>query len=116
MWTLFWDMHSRTKEGSYDKIYIEATKDEAVVIFYNRFGHNPHRITCTCCGEDYSVDEEKTFGKASEYHRKGSWGEGKINQTIAQYKKNKNVLVIPKSEILANERVGEVPDQGYVWV
>lgn len=71
MWTLFWDMHSGggTKEGNYDKIYIEAKEDEAMKIFYNRFEHNPNRVSCTCCGEDYSIDEYETLEEASGYHR-----------------------------------------------
>lgn len=70
-WTLFWDMHSGggTKEPPYQKIYIEAPIEEAKVVFYNRFGHNPDRVTCTCCGEDYSIDEEPTLAKASGFHR-----------------------------------------------
>ena len=114
-WTLFWDMHSggRTKELPYNKIYIEASEKESIVIFYNRFGHNPNRVTCTCCGEDYSIYEDKTFTEISEFHRKFS--RGKI-QTIAQYKRNKDVLVIPKREIGKDERIGEVPTEGWVWM
>lgn len=71
MWTLFWDMHSGggTKEHPYEKIYIEAPEQEAKVIFYNRFGHNPERVSCTCCGEDYAIDESETLEQASGYHR-----------------------------------------------
>lgn len=51
------DMHSGggCKEEPYEYIYIEASEDEAVIIFFNRFGHNPNRVSCTCCGEDYSI-------------------------------------------------------------
>ena len=55
----FMDMHSGggLKER-YSHIYIEAMgEDAASLIFYNRFGHNPNRITCTCCGEDYAINE-----------------------------------------------------------
>ena len=74
-WTLFWDMHSGggTKEGNYNKIYIQAPEAEAMVIFYKRFGHNPYRVTCTCCGDDYSVTESKNFAQASGYHRDCEW-------------------------------------------
>jgi len=70
-WTLFWDMHSggRTKVEPYEKIYIEAPEKQAINVFYNRFGRNPYRVTCTCCGEDYSVNESETFDEASGYHR-----------------------------------------------
>ena len=71
MWTQFWDMHSggRTKEGDYEKIYIEAPEAEAEIIFYNRFGHSPHRVSCTCCGSDYSVSESVSLEDATGYHR-----------------------------------------------
>lgn len=71
MWTRFMDMHSggATKEPPYEYIYIEAPLDEARVIFFNRFGHNPERVTCTCCGDDYSIDEEPSLARASGYAR-----------------------------------------------
>lgn len=71
MFTQFWDMHSGggTKEEPYDMIFIEAPLEEAKIIFYNRFGHNPERVTCTCCGEDYSIDEYITLKRATAYHR-----------------------------------------------
>lgn len=76
MWTQFWDMHSGggTKEAPYDKIYIEAPEDQAKVIFYNKFGHNPERVTCTCCGEDYSISEHKTLEQATAFHRNCAYG------------------------------------------
>lgn len=63
------------KEGECDvsHIYIEAPEEEAKVIFYNRFGHNPERVTCTCCGEDYSISEEKTLEQATAYERHCAW-------------------------------------------
>lgn len=69
-WTQFWDMHSGggLKEP-YHFIFIEAPSDEAEVIFYNRFHHSPGRVSCTCCGADYSVTEYPTLGQATAYHR-----------------------------------------------
>ena len=71
MWTQFHDMHSGggLKESPYHQIFIEAARTEAEVIFYNRFGHNPNRISCTCCGEDYSIREAKTLEKATAFER-----------------------------------------------
>ena len=70
-WTQFWDMHSggRTKESPYEHIYIEAPENEAVIIFYNRFGHNPNRVSCTCCGDDYSISEGVSLEQVSGYQR-----------------------------------------------
>lgn len=71
MWTNFMDMHSGggLKEKPYDMIYIEAPEEEAMVIFNNRFGHNPNRVSCTCCGDDYSIDEHETLREATAYNR-----------------------------------------------
>ena len=45
MWTHFWDMHSGGgQKEKFGHCYIEAPENEAKVIFYNRFGHNPERV------------------------------------------------------------------------
>lgn len=131
VWTKFWDMHSGggTKLSPYEKIYIEAPEAEARVIFYNRFRRNPDRVTCTCCGPDYDVGEYSTLAQASAYHRncayeKGAYVErgnkrphrGNEYQTLDEYLKNPDVLAIWANEIKPVERVGAVPDEGYVWV
>ena len=87
-WTIFWDMHSGggTKEEPYDEIYIETPEDEAKIIFYNRFGHNPERVSCTCCGDDYSIDESESLEQASGYHRR------------CKYVYKKDGKIIPDSE------------------
>jgi hypothetical protein len=132
----------------YEKIYIEAPADEAKVIFYNRFGHNPERISCTCCGDDYSIDESESLEIASAYHRgcryayfnakgkeitperkysvpKGTKGryvdepdtEGFNDyQPLAEYIQQPDVLVIYAKDIKEGERVGELPEQGWVYV
>ena len=111
MWTSFMDMHSGggTKEEPYEYIYIEAPENEAITIFYNRFGHNPHRVTCTCCGEDYSVSSDETLELITAYNR----GSGKIS--LEDYCNKKDVLIVRKEEIKDEERTGYVPKQGYVW-
>ena len=70
-YTRFLDLHSGggIKEPPYDKIFIEAPEAEAKVIFYNRFGHSPDRVTCTCCGEDYSLTEGESLAELSAYDR-----------------------------------------------
>ena len=71
MWTRFWDMHSggSLKEKPYSHIYIEAPKEEACLIFFNRYGHNPNRVTCTCCGEDYSIDTHESLAQLTGFER-----------------------------------------------
>lgn len=148
------DMHSGggCKEAPYEKIYIEAPEEEAKIIFYNRFGHNPERVTCTCCGDDYSIGEHDSLSIATGYDRncqagyinengeevpeeqawvrgKGTipgvtftyferadtrWGKSTLTK-LEDYVKQKDVLVIQSSEITPEQRIGEVPEQGYVW-
>jgi hypothetical protein len=69
-WTHFMDMHSGGgQKEKYAHIYIEAPEDEAKIVFYNRFGHNPERVTCTCCGGDYSISEYPSLKQATAYNR-----------------------------------------------
>jgi hypothetical protein len=115
MWTHFWDMHSGGDlKEEWGHIYIEAPQEEAEVIFYNRFGHNPNRVTCTCCGEDYSISEGRSLGELTKYHRE--YGGKKNRQSIESYTQDPNVLVIRKDEIQDSEREGTLPTEGYVWV
>lgn len=132
VWTQFWDMHSGggTKEDPYDMIYIEAPVDEAEIIFYNRFGHNPNRITCSCCGEDYSIDCNESLEQLTGYHRNCSFSEslkqytettntgkyvyGKY-QSLEDYCAQDSVLVIYANQIEDDERHGELPKSGWVW-
>jgi hypothetical protein len=130
MWTRFMDMHSGGgQKEDFHKCYIEAPYDEACSVFYSRFGHNPDRVTCTCCGSDYSVDESETLEQATGYdrccaydneakcyiekQRKPAYGEK--YRTVAEYVKEDGVKVIPKEEISREERHRDVPEQGYVW-
>lgn len=129
MWTQFMDMHSGggLKE-KWQYIYIEAPEQEAKAIFYNRFGHNPDRVTCTCCGEDYSTNESDSLEQATGFERGCDYENGKYverqrtkysfhtYQTLEEYLKKDSVLVIRDQDIKPEERLGEPPEQGYVWV
>lgn len=126
MWTRFMDMHSGggTKEGPYEYIYIEAPLPEAKVIFYNRFGHNPERVSCTCCGPDYVIYEHATLEEATAFER-GCLYDARLDayvdeprsghHAMSQWTQRPDVLVIRGDEIEPSERVGDVPEQGYVW-
>lgn len=146
MWTQFWDMNSGggTKE-KWDKIYIEASMKEAKIIFYNRFGHNPERVSCTCCGKDYSIDSHESLAQLTGYHRgcrsatKNAGNDYEYRyfeadekvpeeyevskfaswgeyQALDAYLDSEGVCVISKDEIWPEERLGSLPRQGYVWV
>lgn len=117
-WTHFYDMHSGggRKEGPYEHIFIESSEDEAITIFYNRFGHNPRRVSCTCCGEDYSISQSDTLHAATYCERtKGLFGVPK-GMTVEEYGDREEVLYIPESDIKPEEREGDVPTQGYVYL
>jgi len=131
MWTQFMDMHSGggSKE-KWEYIYIEATEEEAEVIFYNKFGHNPGRVSCTCCGEDYSVSESKTLEEATGYERGCLYSKEqgvyvdepdtsssyKTYVSLDEYKTLESILIIRADEIKDDDRSGDVPSEGYVWV
>jgi hypothetical protein len=69
-WTHFHDMHSGGGQKlDWGHIFIEAPKAEAEIIFQNRFKRNPNRVTCTCCGPDYSISEDETLEQATAYER-----------------------------------------------
>lgn len=66
MWTRFYDMCSGgDTKLAWRKVYIEASEEEARVIFENRLRRNPDQVTCCCCGPDYSVSEVEKPEKAS---------------------------------------------------
>ena len=64
------DMYSGGgQKEAFSHLFIEAPESEAKVIFCNRFGHNPERVTCTCCGDDYSISEAETLAEATGFER-----------------------------------------------
>lgn len=134
-WVQFMDMASGGGgKEKYSYIYIEASnEEEAAIIFYNRFGHSPHRVSCTCCGEDYSVSYSETLEEATAYNRgcgwdetEKKWAEGPGGSAWKEYvplgeylislcNVKGGILVIPETEIKPEERKGELPVEGYVW-
>lgn len=58
MWTKFFDMSSGGSEKTdWTEIYIELPEDKAIKYFEDRFDRDPHNVTCSCCGSDFSVYE-----------------------------------------------------------
>jgi len=108
-------------------IFIEAPQTEAISIFFAKFGHNPTRVSCTCCGQDYSISEDKSLAQLTGFHRGcKDTSDGYIEeqatdfchtkyQPLEEYCKNKCVLIISLDEITDEERNTSVPEQGYVW-
>lgn len=141
MWTEFHDMHSGGGQKlAWSRIYIEAPRAEAELIFQNRFGRNPNRVTCTCCGEDYSIDEHESLQQATAYSRGCAYRDGQyLEQPSDRPSFHKNYVPFetwlkehptytPKSlldtptahvvyaqDIKPEERQGELIPEGYVW-
>jgi hypothetical protein len=117
-------MHSGGgQKHSFSKCFIEADEETAITVFYNRFGTNPARVSCTCCGEDYSVSEEKeTLEEATEFHRSNYVGKvdgeykREVTQSCAEYIASDDVEVIWADDITDEDRRGDVPEQGFVYV
>ena len=73
-WAVFWDMSSGGGEKlDWELIFIQAPEKQAVSYFEDKFDRNPYNITCSCCGEDYSVSSGP-IAEVAKYHFKG-WGE-----------------------------------------
>jgi len=132
VWTQFMDMHSGGGQKlDWAYIYIEAAKEEAKVIFYHRFGRNPEKVTCTCYGGDYSINEGEDVAQLTAYQRNCAYDDendryieeqnkryGKTSPwiSLAEYMNDKETLFIHASEIKPEEKTGKIPRQGFVWV
>jgi hypothetical protein len=120
-WTRFMDMSSGgSHKEDQQYIYIQAPQQLAEIIFYNRFGHNPNRVSCACCGPDYSIDDAESLELACAYNRGcDSNSDGYILDTaktsLSEYVADADVLIIEAFEIKDSEKIGEVPDEGYYW-
>lgn len=131
VWTHFHDMHSGGGQKlDWCHIFIEAPEAEAEIIFYNRFGRNPHKVTCTCCGPDYSISEDEDLFQVTGYERGCDYDKEQHKYieservdskyrtyvTLDAYLASGKACVIRAEEITPEERQGELPRQGYVWV
>lgn len=86
-WTHFHDMNSGGgKKLDWGHIFIEAPSAEAEIVFFNRFGRNPNRVTCTCCGPDYSIDEDESLEQATGFERGCRYAYFKNGKEISEKK------------------------------
>lgn len=124
------DMHSGGgRKEPYAYIFIQAPEAEAKSVFYARFGHNPDRVSCTCCGADYSITQESSLTQGTAYERGCAFDDDtdtyverpepnykyKSYVTVDEFIKRGSALIIPASEIRPQDRNLELPEQGYVW-
>lgn len=85
-YTRFMDMHSGGKlKEKWQYIYIELPEGLAKGFFQEFFGHNPENITCTCCGEDYSISEDEALEQLSGYERGCNYNENKYIESPYKY-------------------------------
>ena len=118
-WTRFDDCHSGggTKLGDLEVIFIQEKEEVARVVFYNRFGRNADKVTCTCCGPDYSVSEKDNLG---DFHEFGKNTQRRVDalecEELGISYQDDEMLIIPDCDVKDDERFGEVREQGYVWV
>lgn len=108
MWTRFMDMRSGGgQKEDFAYLYIEAAYQEAEIIFYNRFGHNPNRVTCTCCGNDYSISEGEDLKELTSFDRNDYESEYKSTQAVVSletYLSGPEIKVIYANDIKEEER------------
>lgn len=75
MWTHFWDMHSggnaKVNINGMDKTQIFVEGDDAIEYFTEVYG-DPNAECCPTCGPNYSIDDNESLEKLSEYHRNHS--------------------------------------------
>ena len=123
------DMHSGGGQKlDWPYIYIEAPEEEAKSVFYSRFDRNPDRVSCTCCGEDYSITESKTLEEVTAFERGCKYDEKAkkyIEEPDTRYSFSskhtplkeylKHVKVIYAKDIKPEERHKDVPEEGFVW-
>lgn len=120
MWASFMDMHSGGGcKTDYEYIYIEAKSlRHAAEEFEDRFDRDPYNVTCGCCGEDYSIGEYKSLEQATAYQRNCAYddkvrlylekqGRYGTYQTLEDYRKKKDVLIIPcRQDLRCTEETG----------
>lgn len=130
--THFWDMHSGGGQKlSHPHIFIEAPYAEAKSVFFAKFGRDPSQVTCTCCGEDYSIHEYDSLAEATAYQRgchydnkKEQWLEEPDRSKYAyrkyipltMYLTSGQALVVYAKDITPEERKTNVRRSGYVWI
>lgn len=65
-WTEFVDVWSGgSAKEPWDRIFIQAPVSVACLVFESIFEHNPRNVSCTCCGEEYSIAEAVEFSFGS---------------------------------------------------
>ena len=78
IWTHIWDMHGggNTKTDCHH-IFIQPNEEDAMRWANWKWSIHPYDVTCSCCGNDFSIDEGQLgdlaafhFTKSDEYDKK----------------------------------------------
>lgn len=117
-WTQFMDMHSGggSKE-KWENIFIEAPEEEAKIISEFKTLAEATAYARNCEYSDRGYVEKQCQRNMEIRERRDTpdsnpWG---LYIPLAKYKKQRDVLVIPRKTIKASERKGVLPQGGYVW-
>jgi len=115
MWTKFYDMHSGgDAKTEWEVIVFEAKKKDAIKYANWKWGIHPDNVTCTCCGEDFSVSTYETLEQAVEFHLEWGVHEGKPTELALR----NDILVVPASELEETRKLWKkhtITRKGYVW-
>lgn len=104
-WTQFYDMHSGggTKIRPFDKIYIQAPELEARYIFQEIFDRHPEHVSCSCCGEDYSVTEFTDLLQATGSERHAHYDGTKYLEEPDHSRRTNGYPLVPIEEHIRKE-------------
>lgn len=114
LYTLFMDMHSggqaKVQNGKVDVEYIivEGDEPEAIALFQRTFNRNPLNVTCSCCGEDYSLTTG-ALDQITAYHRHCDYDES-VKQWV-DIPRFEEYPVIVLDDFLAQDNVRVVRDE-----
>ena len=96
-----------SRKTDYDLIFIQAPMWEAIEIFEERFGQDPQHTTCSCCGENYSIDTHDSLEQATGFHRGGRY---------QYHDKDGNIIPEHQAWVMGKGVTGVVCWKGYVDV
>lgn len=70
-WTLFSDAYAEgfLKFKHYEFIIVEGKVEEALSMFIDMTNVDPKKVTCTCCGQHYSIREYDSVFQATAFER-----------------------------------------------
>ena len=106
MWTKFYDMHSGgDAKTEWEVIVFEAKKKDAIKYANWKWGIHPDNVTCTCCGEDFSVSTYETLDDAVKFQ---------LNYSIEKL----DIFVVPASELEKTRKLWKkhtITRKGYVY-